>query len=460
MADYYDGLNVKLLSAIPAGARRVLELGCANGRLGRRFKELHPDVQWWGVELAAAAAATAAQHLDRVFTLDLNQADLGVLGGGFDVVVIGDLLEHLRDPGAVLGALYDLTAPDARIVCCLPNMSHLSVIERLVAGDISYDSAGLLDQTHTRFFSPSSAFKTFLDSGWLPHLHDQYRTEMAQTHFAARILDAALALGVPAATAVRNLGLYQMILVCPKWSLQELAQPGPRVPFSVIVPVNRPWQYELNIARSPGLREIGADVVGIQGAGSAAAAYAAGAPQARHPWRILAHQDVYFPTGSGYAIARQLGALSQLGMTDAPVGFAGMQAGAVGMDPARPAGRVIDRTQLFSHPGSNQAVSIDELAVALHQDSAIRIDPALGWHLWATDLCLQARVRAGRPVARILDVPLFHNSVSGYVVPPEFQTSARALVAKYPQWHAIPTLCAVLTQPPHATSSPPAKVTR
>jgi len=460
MADYYDGLNLKLLSAIPAGARRVLELGCANGRLGQRFKELHPDAQWWGVELSSQAAAAAAKHLDRVVTLDLNHADLGVLGGGFDVVVIGDLLEHLQDPGAVLGALYDQTTSDAQIVCCLPNMSHLSVIERLVAGDISYDSAGLLDQTHTRFFSPSSAFKTFLDSGWLPHLHDQYRTDIAQTHFAARILDAALALGVPAATAVRNLGLYQMILVCPKWSMQELAQPGPRVPFSVIVPVNRPWQHELNIARSPGLREIGADVVGVQGATSAAAAYAAGAPRARHPWRILAHQDVYFPTGSGYAIARQLGALSHSGAIDVPAGFAGMQAGAAGLDPQRPAGRVIDRTQLFAHPGSAQAVSIDELAVALHRDGGLQIDPDLGWHLWATDLCLQARAQAGRPVARIFDVPLFHNSVSGYVVPPEFHDSARVLLAKYPQWRTIPTLCAVLTQPSSAPSTQTERVAR
>ena len=42
--NYYDGLNLKLLDAIPAKARRVLELGCANGLLGRRFKELHPGV--------------------------------------------------------------------------------------------------------------------------------------------------------------------------------------------------------------------------------------------------------------------------------------------------------------------------------------------------------------------------------------------------------------------------------
>jgi SAM-dependent methyltransferase len=116
MSNYYDGLNLKLLDAIPADAKRVLELGCANGRLGRRFKELHPGVSWWGVELMADAAATAAQFLDRVIQLDLDHADLTQLEGGFDVIVIGDLLEHVREPGRLLESLYDLATPGAQIL--------------------------------------------------------------------------------------------------------------------------------------------------------------------------------------------------------------------------------------------------------------------------------------------------------------------------------------------------------
>lgn len=450
MSNYYDGLNLRLLAAIPAQAKRVLELGCANGRLGQRFKELHPRVQWWGVELSVQAAEVAAAHLDRVFTLDLDQADLSVLEGGFDVVVIGDLLEHLRRPGAMLEALYDLTTPGAMIVCCLPNMGHWSVLERLIAGDISYDPVGLLDQTHTRFFSPSSAYKTFLDAGWLPHMPEQIRVEMPQSPAAGHVLQAAQAMGVPAETAMRNMGLYQMILTCPKWPMQHLARPSHKEPFSVIVPVNRPWQLELNLARSPGLREIDADIVCVQGAQSAADAYAQGAAKARHAWRLMVHQDVYFPTGSGFAIAQALGEVQQAGLRGAPVGFAGMSAVEGNPTQVRPAGTVVDRTQLFRHDPSTQAVSIDELAVALHKESAVAIDPDLGWHLWATDLCLQARELTQRPIGQILDVPLFHNSVSGYTLPDAFKASARRLLAKYPHLSRIPTLCEVLAQAPAA----------
>jgi len=441
MSNYYDGLNLKLLAAIPREARRVLELGCANGRLGQRFKELHPGVTWWGVDIAQEAVSAASAHLDRVFKLNLDTDDLAVLEGGFDVIVIGDLLEHLHDPVKTLEKLYDLSASGAQIVCCLPNMAHLSVIERLVAGDISYDQMGLLDQTHTRFFSPSSAFKTFLDGGWLPHLQDQYRVEVPQTHFAARIVEAAQALGLPEETAKRNLGLYQMILVCKKWSMAALLKPGPNAPISIIVPVNRPWQYELNVARSPGLREINAEIIALQGADSAASAYQAGAQRASHAWRVMVHQDVYFPTGSGFALARQLALLEQAGRTAAPVGFAGLEDVASPQALVRYAGMVIDRTALFSHPGSDGALSIDEFAVALHRDSPLAIDPSLGWHLWGTDLCLQAEARAQRPATQILEVPLFHNSTTGYTLPDVYYESAQRLLDKYPRLDRIPTLC-------------------
>jgi SAM-dependent methyltransferase len=448
MNGYYDGLNVKLLKAIPPDARRVLELGCANGRLGRAFKQEHPQTVWWGVDVAEPALKVAAEHLDRVLRVDLDAEDLSALKGGFDVVVIGDLLEHLRQPAQLLESLYDLTSDNARIVCCLPNMAHLSVIQRLIAGDISYDDMGLLDRTHTHFYSPASAFKVFLDAGWLPHLHDSYRVEGQPSAFATHVVKAAQALGVPAATALRNLGLYQMVLVCEKRSLAGLKSPGLMRSFSVIVPVNRPWQYELNIASSPGLKEVGAEIICVQGASSAAAAYETGSRRAAHPWRLMLHQDVYLPAGAGFAIARCLGELEEAGLQDAPVGFAGLCAvSQQDLSRVAYAGSVIDRTVRFSHGPSDLAVSIDEFAVALHAACQAHIDPRLGWHLWGTDLCLQVLDASKGTRARILDVPLFHNSTNDYNLPEAFYASAECLLAKYPERSRIRTLCGELVQP-------------
>ncbi len=443
--NYYDGLNQKLLAAIPSGARHVMELGCANGRLGRRYKEQNPATRWWGVDLAPDAVHAASAHLDQVLRLDLDGGDFDQLGDGFDVIVIGDLLEHLRNPHRVLDALYERSAPDARIVSCIPNMSHASVIERLVAGDIAYDEAGLLDRTHVRFFSQASAFKTFLDSGWLPSMQDQYRVEPENYRVTAGLVDAAAALGIPRETALRNLGMYQMIVVCEKWRTRPLAAPQGVAPFSVIVAVNRPWQFSLNLARSPGLQEVGAEIIPVMNAPSAAAAFSAGAANARHAWRVFAHQDVYFPAGTGYKLAEELAALEEANGHGLPVGMAGLQTGAAGAGTSY-AGTVIDRVRLFDHGPTLHAVSMDELAVALHRDTRLEIDPTLGWHLWATDLCLQARRMTGQALGKILTIPIFHNSATAWSLPAEFHRSAEVLLGKYPDLAEIPTLSGTISR--------------
>jgi SAM-dependent methyltransferase len=454
MSAYHDGLNAKLLDAIPPDARHVLELGCASGRLGEAFSRRHPGVRWTGIERDRDAAARAAAVLDAVHVRDIDRDGLVGIGEGFDTIVVGDLLEHLVQPEAALAALHDLSAPGARLVCCLPNGVHASVVERMLAGDFSYDPMGLLDRTHVRLYSPSSAFKLFLDGGWLPDLHDAYRVEPPAGPFVDALLRASESLGVPPASARHRLGLYQMIVVCSKWTITELSGAGPMAPFTVIVPVNRPGQFELNVARSPGLAEAGVQLVPVQGATSAAHAWREGVARAAHPWRVMLHQDVYCPVGSGFALSRRLGALQAAGVTMLPVGFAGLEA--AGRGAVRYAGMVIDRTRLFAHPGSNAGASIDEFAVAMHADAVVEPDPSLGWHLWATDLCLQARALAGRDVAQILEVPLFHNSTTDHVLPAAFHESAARLLEKHPAHASIPTLCGELRRPGPGPGTVPA----
>jgi hypothetical protein len=84
---------------------------------------------------------------------------------------------------------------------------------------------------------------------------------------------------------------------------------------------------------------------------------------------------------------------------------------------------------------------MDELAVVLHRDSPHRIDPAMGWHLWATDLVLAGWARSERLPARIVRAPVFHNSLSDWNLPKVFDESAHYLRGKYPAAGPIDTLC-------------------
>jgi SAM-dependent methyltransferase len=318
---YYGGLNLKLLDAIPSGAKRVLELGCANGRLGESYKAHNPGTYWCGVDRSSASLEAAELVLDTVHAVDLDRDSLGVLGGDFDVIVMGDVLEHLSSPEQLLEALHACTSAQARIVACVPNAGHWSVQQRLLGGDLCYDDSGLLDRTHLRLYTPASLFKTLLDTGWLPDLYDAYMVPPPESVWMQQAVAASMALGASEETAARQLALYQMVITCTKWDMQALQAPGPGAPFSVIVPVNQPWQYQLNLARSPGLREVNAEIVVVQQAPNAATAFEQGRARARHAWCVMAHQDVYFPTGSGWALGRQLQALETAGAHREPVGF-------------------------------------------------------------------------------------------------------------------------------------------
>ncbi len=439
-AGYYDGLNERLLNAIPA-ALNVLELGCANGRLGRRYKEQHPDARWTGIDIVAGAVETASRYLDAAYVLDIETGSLDGIGTGFDAIVIGDVLEHLKAPERVLERLLELSTADATLVSCIPNMSHISVIERMLAGDITYDENGLLDKTHLRFFSPASAVKMFLDCGWVPHIADLIMVGTPNMRLAQGLIATAATVGVPQETAERNMFTYQMIVDCTK---APVVEPSSAPPFTVIVPVNRDSQLGANLLHSPGLTEVGAQIVLCRDAGSTAEAFEAGLRGALSPWVILAHQDVYFPKNSGHALSRLFASIPESEAPDTLIGFAG-----IALDEnsrAIKSGLCVDRIHRFDFPASDRGISLDEFAVAMHRTSRHRIDPAFGWHLWATDLCVNAAVH-GRPLAKIVRIPLFHNSFTEFREPPEFEVSSARLSAKYPTMPIIPTLCGLIPRP-------------
>jgi SAM-dependent methyltransferase len=437
----HHALNEKLRAAMPGDARSVLELGCGDGRFGAACKQAMPQLRWTGVDSSAAALSEAAKRLDRVALMDLDRPDRTALGGGYDLVLLGNVLERVRDPAACLQLAHEVSVPQARLLCCIPNSVHASVIERMLSGDLSYDSAGLLDAAHARLLSRGSAFKLLLDAGWLPNQRDRYLAGHGNEPFLRHLVAAAHEIGVPEQTALSHLLGCQLIVDCIK--SPPAAPEGAASRFAVVVPVTNRLQFELNVRRSPGLAEVGAEIIPVEAARNPAEAFDAGRRRAGAPWIVFCHQDVYFPRGTGRHLAALFAAVPPPEAPRTLIGFAGigeLGAGAIGNS-----GLVIDRSARFDNPASGAALSIDELAVAMSADTTHAIDPSLGWHLWATDLCLAA-IFGRRGHTRIARVPLFHNSYNDGRLPASFHSAAQVLRGKYPQAAAIPTLCGVIGQ--------------
>jgi len=161
---------------------RVLEFGCATGYMSRVLRDrLGATVV--GVELEATAAEEAGLQCERVVVGDVEELDLEAELGGerFDAILFADVLEHLRDPGAVLRRVRPFVAEGGAIVASIPNVAHASVRLALLAGSFRYREQGLLDESHLRFFTREGVQDLFEGSGYLIGEWRRRRLEVEET---------------------------------------------------------------------------------------------------------------------------------------------------------------------------------------------------------------------------------------------------------------------------------------
>jgi 2-polyprenyl-3-methyl-5-hydroxy-6-metoxy-1,4-benzoquinol methylase len=167
--DDWNGTYLRQLSFIDAGSR-VLEIGCSTGFFSRVLIDRGCDVV--GVELDADAAAEAQDKGLTVVNADISRpgcaADLLARCGGerFDVVLFGDVLEHLPVPQTALIEARSLLRPSGRVVVSVPNVSHGSIRLDLLRGRFTYTETGLLDRTHLRFFTETSIIALLEQCGY------------------------------------------------------------------------------------------------------------------------------------------------------------------------------------------------------------------------------------------------------------------------------------------------------
>ncbi len=170
MAAYYDGFNGVLPAILRRPPRRVLELGCAAGRLGAFVREKFPGVHYTGIEMTPEAAKVARTRLDRVIEARIEDIDFAAEGigpGTIDTLFAGDVLEHLYDPWRALLAVRPLLSVDAQVAISVPNVRNLFIQAQLNnEGTWKYDTHGLLDITHIRFFAKRDLARMLGETGF------------------------------------------------------------------------------------------------------------------------------------------------------------------------------------------------------------------------------------------------------------------------------------------------------
>ena len=144
----------------------VLELGCGAGGTGRGVLAAGKAGRYVGIELDPGAARVAAEGLTEVVVGDVQEVNLDRLAGQFDALIISEVIEHLADPWTTLRRLAACVKPGGQIMASSPNIAHWNIVLNLVRGRFQYREAGIMDQTHLRWFTPASYVALFEGAGF------------------------------------------------------------------------------------------------------------------------------------------------------------------------------------------------------------------------------------------------------------------------------------------------------
>jgi len=163
---YYAGVRHDVVSLLPKGIKSVLEVGCAAGGTGRLLRSLGVE-KLIGIELNPVYAAMAREHYSDIFVGDAEELDTSLMVGyGLDCIIYSDVLEHFRDPWAVLSRHVGYLRSGGYVAASIPNIRYYKAVHDLVFRDKwEYSEAGILDRGHLRFFTWRSIEDLFHRSG-------------------------------------------------------------------------------------------------------------------------------------------------------------------------------------------------------------------------------------------------------------------------------------------------------
>lgn len=74
-----------------------------------------------------------------------------------DVIILGDILEHLVNPLKSLQAIKKIRNRNSRVFISIPNSGHWYFRLKVLFGKFEYEKNGLFDETHLRFYTLNTA---------------------------------------------------------------------------------------------------------------------------------------------------------------------------------------------------------------------------------------------------------------------------------------------------------------
>jgi 2-polyprenyl-3-methyl-5-hydroxy-6-metoxy-1,4-benzoquinol methylase len=140
----------------------VLEIGCHTGYIGNQFTQ----AKFYGLDVDSDALKQASNGYCGVQEVDLNRIDpenfeFDFRDVKFNVLLAGDVLEHLLNPQTVLKYFLGFVESGGRVIVSVPNVANIRIRLLLLFGRFEYTDRGILDRSHLHLYTRRSAKSDF-----------------------------------------------------------------------------------------------------------------------------------------------------------------------------------------------------------------------------------------------------------------------------------------------------------
>ncbi|HEX7192581.1 MAG TPA: class I SAM-dependent methyltransferase [Thermoanaerobaculia bacterium] len=153
---------IELLRRFTQRGGTLLDLGASAGHLGAAVRDHFGRTI--GFEYEVACIGSLHKIFNHAAITDLET--MKRLPTGADAIVLGDVLEHLRDPSTLLRLVHDALGAKGRAFISVPNIANVTVRLGLLFGVFEYRDRGILDNTHLRFYTMRTIRRQIEEAGF------------------------------------------------------------------------------------------------------------------------------------------------------------------------------------------------------------------------------------------------------------------------------------------------------
>jgi methionine biosynthesis protein MetW len=154
----------KIFNLIPCESK-VLEIGCGSGRLANLLS-MRKKCLVYCVEKEPAMASIAKNKCVEMLNMDIETKELPYSIGFFDCIILGNVLEHMREPSNILAKLKKHLSENGFLIYSVPNIVNWYSRLTIFFGEFEYAENGVFDKTHLHFYNLNSAKKLAEDAGY------------------------------------------------------------------------------------------------------------------------------------------------------------------------------------------------------------------------------------------------------------------------------------------------------